>query len=109
MKMINESTILTKLSGDGQSYWTIMDTLGNVYKIPQECKEILEMADWTSLQVQEVKDYYDVDSSSSSSSSSDEDEPPKLKKRKSVSKGYLVVVSAYDDPELRTKKTQQQQ
>ena len=51
MKMINEDSILTKLNGDGQSYWTIMDTLGHIYEIPQECKEILEMADWTSLQV----------------------------------------------------------
>ena len=34
MKMIDEDSILVKLNGDGRSYWTIMDTLGNIHEIP---------------------------------------------------------------------------
>ena len=35
MKMINEDSILTKLNGDGRSYWTLMDTLGHIHEIPE--------------------------------------------------------------------------
>ena len=51
MKMINEDSILTKLNGDDRSYWTLMDTLGHIHEIPKEANDILEKADWTSLQV----------------------------------------------------------
>lgn len=51
MKMINEDSILTKLIGDGRSYWSLMDTLGHIHEIPEEFLNILEKEDWSSLQV----------------------------------------------------------
>ena len=45
MKMINEDSILTKLNGDGRSYWSLMDTLGHIHEIPEELLNILEKED----------------------------------------------------------------
>ena len=48
-EMINDSFILAKLKSEHDNYWTIMDISGNIVKMPQNMKELLNQKEWTKI------------------------------------------------------------
>ena len=52
---INSNFILAKLRGEERSYWSLMDTYGNIKKIPKDMLDILKKNDWSSIQSSSIK------------------------------------------------------
>lgn len=49
-EIINQRLMLIKLQGTIEnSYWTIMDVLGNIREIPAKMKELLAEKDWNAI------------------------------------------------------------
>ena len=54
--MVNDKLVLARLKGDGENYWTLLDSNGNVKNFPKLIKEVFAKKQWESIQIKEIKE-----------------------------------------------------
>ena len=74
---INDKYILAKLKGEERPYWSLMDTYGNIKKIPSKMLLILNSKNWNFIKSQVITTTDDSESSQQ--------------------KGVLIMLQSYSD------------